>query len=94
MKPVKLQPRKRWYKKEAITKLKNTLEGFSSRLDELKDKKKKGTQIIKGKIFKKRLKILLRHTGDIKQDNNHTIGFPEWKEREDEPEKLFSRKRG
>ena len=53
MKPVKPQPRKRRYRTEVITKLKNMLEGFSSRLDELKDKKKKGggAQIIKGKIL-------------------------------------------
>ena len=42
MKPVKPQPRKRRYRTEVITKLKNMLEGFSSRLDELKDKKTRG----------------------------------------------------
>lgn len=53
MKPVKLQPRKRLYRTEVITKLKNTLEGFSSRLDELKDKKKEGLRSSREKFFKK-----------------------------------------
>ena len=60
MKPVKLQPRKRLYRTEVITKLKNMLEGFSSRLDELKDKKKKGDSDHQGQNSLKKIKDTLK----------------------------------